>query len=50
MEFKGNHCPVCDGEDFFALSKGNLKLVQLWPLAQVAVKERYSLLYGRKCH
>lgn len=23
MKFKGNHCPVCDGEDFFALSKGN---------------------------
>lgn len=23
MKYKGNHCAVCDNDDFFALSKGN---------------------------
>lgn len=23
MKYKGSHCPVCDGDDFFALGSGN---------------------------
>lgn len=23
MKYKGNHCPVCDGDDFFAVRSGN---------------------------